>query len=76
MGWVLCTHPTDLRYSQELVGKNAERFPDGHSLNVLADYRRQIGRVAGASFLDILNLHNRSNVSDEEFIERTGEVDT
>lgn len=61
-----------LRYSKEITGNNNERLNNFHSLNVRVDYRHQFGSLAIVAFLDILNLYNRLNVSEEQFVEITG----
>ncbi|MBI3787082.1 MAG: TonB-dependent receptor [Ignavibacteriales bacterium] len=61
-----------MRYSKEITGNNNERLNNFHSLNVRVDYRHQFGSLAVVAFLDILNLYNRLNVSEEQFIEITG----
>ncbi|MBI3586212.1 MAG: TonB-dependent receptor [Ignavibacteriales bacterium] len=62
-----------MRYSKEITGNNNERLNDLHSLNVRVDYRYQFGNLAVVAFLDILNLYNRLNVSEEQFNEITGQ---
>ncbi len=68
--------PEFVRYSREIVRHNTKRFPDYQSLNVRLDYRLQVRRVAIVSFLDIMNLYNHENVSDEEFLPRLGTLDS
>jgi carboxypeptidase family protein/TonB-dependent receptor-like protein len=63
-----------MRFSQEIVGHNAARFPDLHTLNVRADYQRQAGAVDVDAFLDVLNAYDRLNVNNARFVERTGRL--
>lgn len=67
--------PNNLQYSKEIVSNNSKRLEDYHSLNVRVDHRWQLNRFAIVSFLDILNLYNHKNVSEERFLERTGEIE-
>jgi hypothetical protein len=67
--------PEFIRYSREIIHHNTKRFVNYQSLNVRLDYRLQISRVAIVSFLDIMNLYNHENVSDEEFLPRSGTLD-
>jgi hypothetical protein len=68
-------NPEFFRYSREIIRHNTKRFVNYQSLNVRLDYRLQISRVAIVSFLDIMNLYNHENVSDEEFLPRSGKLD-
>jgi hypothetical protein len=65
-----------LRYAKEITRNNAERLSDFHSWNIRIDYRKQLGRFALVTFLDILNMYNRLNVTEERFIERNGEIES
>ena len=67
--------PTRLRYAQELTGNNAGRLPAFHTFNIRFDSRRQIGRIALVSFLDVINLYNHLNVNEDRFLELTGKED-
>lgn len=67
--------PEFLRFSKEIVGNNDQRLDPFHTLNVRADYRRQLGRVALVGFLDVVNLYNYLNVNEERFNELNGTVD-
>lgn len=67
--------PDYLRYSKEITAKNADRLPAAHSLNIRVDYRKQLGRFAIISFIDILNVYSHLNVTDERFLEKSGEND-
>lgn len=64
----------NFRYSKEIVGNNDARLNDYQSLNVRIDYRHQFGKIALVTFLDVLNVYNRLNVNDEQFIEYTGKI--
>ena len=64
-----------LRYAKEITSNNAERLPDFHTWNIRVDYRKQLGRFALVTFLDILNVYNHLNVTEERFIERNGEIE-
>ncbi len=65
----------NLQYSKEIVSNNTKRLKDYHSLNVRVDHRWQLNNFAIVSFLDILNLYNHKNVSEERFLEKTGEIE-
>ncbi|MFA6978932.1 MAG: TonB-dependent receptor [Ignavibacteriaceae bacterium] len=67
-------NPNYVRYSREITGNNDERLNDFQSLNIRVDYRHQFGALALVAFLDVLNVYNRLNVSDEQFIEFTGKI--
>ena len=67
--------PEFLRFSKEIVGNRDQRLDPFHTLNVRADYRRQLGRVALVGFLDVVNLYNYLNVNEERFNELNGTVD-
>jgi hypothetical protein len=62
-----------MRYSREVVARNADRVPDFHMLNLRLDYRRRFGRVALVTFLDLENIYNRFNTYEERFSELTGQ---
>ena len=66
-------NPAYLRYSKEITGNNAARLDNFHTLNIRIDYRKQLGRVALVSFLDVVNLYNHINASENRFIHLTGE---
>jgi hypothetical protein len=61
-----------MRYSREVVARNADRVPDFHLLNVRLDYRRRLGPVALVTFLDLENIYNRFNTYEERFSALTG----
>jgi hypothetical protein len=61
-----------MRYSREVVARNADRVPDFHLLNVRVDYRRRLGPVALVTFLDLENIYNRFNTYEERFSALTG----
>jgi outer membrane receptor protein involved in Fe transport len=60
------------RYSQEITGHNAVRMKSSHSLNIRVDYRKQFGRFALVTFVDVLNLYGRLNVNEVRFLPVTG----
>lgn len=60
------------RFSQEILAHNRDRVPDLHTLNIRADYQRQVHALGVDAFLDILNAYNRLNVNNVRFVERTG----
>jgi hypothetical protein len=67
--------PSFLRYSKEITDNNGRRLPDFHTLNLRADYRKQLGAVALVTFVDLLNVYGHLNVNEERFLERTGEIE-
>jgi hypothetical protein len=64
--------PAMPRYAKEVVGANGDRLPDFHSLNIRLDWRKQLGRVALVSFVDIVNVYNYLNVNETRFLPLTG----
>lgn len=64
--------PNNLRYAQEITGKNADRLNDYISLDPRVDYRVQIKKLAGTAFVDIVNILNRFNQSSEGLQPITG----
>jgi len=62
-----------MRYSQEIVARNADRVPAFHLLNLRFDYRRQLGPLGVVTFLELDNIYNRFNTYEERFSELTGE---
>lgn len=68
------SNPNYMRYSKEITGHNDERLNDFQSLNIRVDYRHQFGKLGLIAFLDILNVYNRLNVNEEQFIEFTGGI--
>ncbi len=64
-----------LRYSKEITANNGDRLSDFHTLNIRVDYRKQFGKFAVVSFLDIVNIYNYLNVNEERFQELNGEFD-
>lgn len=69
------SNPAFVRFSREITGTNDRRLEDFHTLNVRVDFRKQLGRVALVSFVDILNLYSHLNVNEERFLEQTGTID-
>ncbi|KAF0140963.1 MAG: TonB-dependent receptor plug [Stygiobacter sp.] len=66
--------PNFVRYSKEITGNNDQRFDDFQTLNFRIDYRLQFGRLALVTFLDVLNLYDRLNASEEQLNEITGTI--
>ena len=54
-------NPYYIRYSEEIIGKNADRLSDFISLDLRADYRFQVKGMALSLFMDVLNVLNRQN---------------
>lgn len=67
--------PTAIRYSKEIIRNNAKRLPSFHTLNIRVDYRKQLGRIALVGFVDIVNFYDHLNVTEERFLDLTGEID-
>lgn len=67
--------PSHLRYSKEITRNNGDRLDDFHTWNVRVDYRKQLGKVAIVSFVDILNMYGHLNVNEEFFQYQNGKVD-
>ncbi|TDJ01399.1 MAG: TonB-dependent receptor [Caldithrix sp.] len=67
--------PNFVRYSKEITRNNGERLSDFHTFNVRVDYRKQLGRIALVSFLDVVNLYSHLNVNEDRFLEITGGED-
>lgn len=61
-----------LRYSREIVARNADRLPDFHLLSTRVDYRKQLGRFGLTTFLELDNVYNRFNTYEARFSELTG----
>jgi hypothetical protein len=62
-----------MRYSQEVVARNADRVPAFHQLNGRLDYRRPLGPGALITFLELDNIYNRFNTYEQRFSELTGQ---
>jgi hypothetical protein len=67
--------PDHLRFSKEITRNNGERLDHFHTWNVRVDYRKQIGRIAIVSFVDILNMYGHLNVNEEFFQYQDGKID-
>ena len=67
--------PNFVRFSKEITENNGTRLSDFHTFNVRIDYRKQLGRIALVSFIDIVNIYNHLNVNEDRFLEVTGEED-
>ena len=68
-------NPDFVRFSKEITVNNGQRLSDFHTFNFRVDYRKQFGRLALVSFLDIVNVYNRLNVSQERFRELVGDIE-
>ncbi len=66
--------PNVVRYSKEITGNNVQRWEDFQTLNFRVDYRHQFGSLALVTFLDVLNLYDRLNASEEQLNEITGTI--
>ncbi len=64
-----------VRFSKEITGNNGDRLRNFHTFNFRIDYRKQPGKLALVSFLDIVNVYNYLNVNQERFLELTGKVE-
>ena len=64
-----------LRFSQEITADNTDRIDPHHGLNIRADYRKQLGRLALVGFLEIINIYDRLNVNFERFVPETGRIE-
>jgi hypothetical protein len=62
-----------MRYSREVVARNADRIPAFHQLNGRLDYRRPLGPGALITFLELDNIYNRFNTYEQRFSELTGQ---
>ena len=65
-------NPSLLRYAQEIVNKNGERLNDFISLDLRADYNIRARKATWVLFVDIVDIQNRFNVSEEVFQPLTG----
>lgn len=64
-----------LRFSQEIVALNVDRFATYRSLNIRVDYRRNLGFGDLVSFLDVINVTGAPNPDSESFDERLGTIE-
>ena len=64
-----------VRFSKEITSNNTERLSAFHTLNIRIDYRKQLGRVAVVSFLDIVNLYDNLNVNENRFTPLSGKIE-
>ncbi len=65
--------PDAVRFSKEITARNADRLDDFHLLSIRVDYRKQLGRFALITFLELDNLYDRHNTYEDRFSELTGE---
>jgi hypothetical protein len=63
-----------LRYSKELMQRNALRLDDAHSLNIRVDYRLPLGPVDLVAFLDVINVYGGPDGGYQEFDPRRGVI--
>lgn len=68
-------NPNFVRYSKEINENNGHRLPAFHTFNIRVDYRKQLGRIALVSFIDVVNLYSHLNVNEARFLYLTGGVD-
>jgi len=66
--------PAHLRYSQEITARHAGRLPAFISLDVRANYRVQIHKLALTAFADIVNVLNRANANEQRFNHIAGQI--
>ena len=64
--------PNFLRFSKEIIRKNALRLRSFQTLNVRVDYRRRLGPVSLILFLDVFNVYDYENVSSLDWNEKQG----
>jgi hypothetical protein len=68
--------PNYVRYSQEITDRYADRLTPFVMLDARIDYRLQLGRLALVSFLDLTNILNRYNATEDRFSELSGKEKT
>ena len=66
--------PTYIRYSQEFTDRYGDRLTPFHMLDVRLEYRHRIGPITLVTYLDLGNLYNRFNATEDRFSELSGEV--
>ncbi len=66
--------PNNIRYSQEIIARNADRVNDFISLDVRADYKFQVRKLHLTAFVDIVNILNRFNESSLQISEYNGKI--
>ncbi len=69
---VLAAQGGPLRFSQEFISNNTQRWEAFHTLNVRVDYRRPVGELDLIAFLDVLNVYGATNTDTFEFNPVTG----
>lgn len=62
----------NLRYSKEIIGRNASRLPYFSSLDVRINYDFKVNKTRLTIFLDIVNVLNRQIANNENFNSITG----
>ncbi len=60
-------NPDYIRYSKEIVGKNASRLPDFSSLDVRVNYNFNYKKIKMTGFVDIVNILNKQIANGESF---------
>ena len=66
-------NPDRLRFSQEIIARNADRLADFHLMSIRVDYRKQFGPLALVTFIEIDNIYDHYNAYEDRFSELTGE---
>lgn len=67
-------NPNKIRYSQQITTQGTKRLPDFMSLDVRADYNFKIKSISLNAFIDIADINNRTNASQELFNPITGKT--
>lgn len=62
-----------IRYSKELIGRNALRLPDFNSLDIRANYHFNLKKISLTVFVDIVNVLNKQIANSESFNAITGQ---
>ena len=65
-------NPDRLRFSQEIIARNADRIADFHLMSIRVDYRKQLGPIALVTFIEVDNIYDRYNAYEDRFSELTG----
>lgn len=66
-------NPNRMRYSQEITERYGDRLTPFHMLDVRVEYRQPIYCMALVTYLDLGNLYNRFNATEDRFSELSGE---
>ncbi|MCA9733411.1 MAG: TonB-dependent receptor [Deferribacteres bacterium] len=62
-----------IRYSQEITDRYADRMTPYIMLDARVDYHQQFGRLALVTYVDLSNVLNRYNSTEDRFSELSGE---